>query len=94
MSPYRSPRNWLVLSLAAVIALSFLVSAWSFRQASRSGDRTREALCQVLLFARTETLNPQPPQPPPTASQVAAIEEFYGQVTGLVEGCHLPKETS
>ncbi len=90
MSPYRKMRNWKLLPLYIVIVIAFVGLAWSFRQASHSGKQTRSALCQVLLYSRAASLEPQAGEPPRTDRQIDRINTFYMHVIELVKDCHIP----
>lgn len=84
------PLNWPVALACAVTVAAFALAAWSFYQASINGERTRTALCQVLLAARRASLTPPPGEPPLSAARSRRAQEFYAEVIALVEGCRTP----
>lgn len=86
-----SRRALLGICVLAVIALvATVVTAYSIYQASQTGKKSRSALCQVLLYVRSESLKPQEGEPPLTHRQIERIDQFYEHVVQLVEGCHIP----
>lgn len=77
-----------IVLVATLIAI--ILAGINVYRSDRAGDKSREALCQVLLFVRDRSLHPRV-GPPPTNAQAVYLRGFYGELVALVEGCEIPE---